>query len=226
MGVEGMGSKSRGGTEVQDARRVGAVALAMAQIEDQIGQEETKPRRVASLRGQTMIEFTLTMFPFLAMVLFLVWLCWLIWAKATLQQATRDAVRLGITITGSQATQYYNGYDLTTIVKNTVVANSWGLLPATKPGATPTKLIRVNYYQPPAATAPAGTMPTLANTPGGKVIPGNIIQVSIEGFSIIPLVPLIFNGTVIPQSPLTLAPSVSADLIEPSKDPPNIGNPP
>ena len=164
-----------------------------------------------------MVEFTLVLLPLLAMLLVLMDTAWAIWAKSTLQQAVRYGVRNGITLTTAQMAQ---GACLTDTVKALVQQNSMGLV-AGKSGLA---LIKVNYYQPPAANSNAAAV-DVSNQNNGNA-PGNIMQVSVQNFSLVPLMPRLFSWKQAPDTNPLLISVYAADLIEPSRTPPCIGTAP
>ena len=164
-------------------------------------------------KGAEVLEFTFVLLPLLATLFVLLDISWAIFSKSTLQRAVLAGVRNGVTITGAQA----GGKCLTEMVKTTVQQNSLGLLS----GPSGLSKIKVNYFKPPApnSSAPAVDVSTeiFGNTPG------NIMQVSIQNYSLMPLVPRIFDWKTAPdKSPMNIT-VYSADLIEPSRNPPCIG---
>ena len=161
------------------------------------------------------MEFTLALLPLLMMMFLLLDACWGMFVKSTLAFAVHAGLRQGITITGTQATAA--GSDLTTMVKSAVQKNALGLLT----GATGLSKIKVNYYLPPASgsTAAATDVSTLSN---GNA-PLNVMQVSIQGFSLRPLMPRIYGLKTAVDASATVINAVAADLIEPSRDVPPIG---
>jgi Flp pilus assembly protein TadG len=160
-----------------------------------------------------MLEFTFALLPLLMMIFLLLDVCWGMFVKGTLAFAAHEGVRVGITITGTQA----GASDLTTMVKAFVQQQSLGLLS----GATGLSKIKVNYYQPPAAgsSAPATDVSTQAS--GNS--PGNIMQVSVQGYSLKPLVPRLYGLYKPVDVSATAISAVAADIIEPSRDVPVIG---
>jgi len=172
--------------------------------------------RAARSRGAEPLEFTLVLLPLLAMTTVLLDASWAIFAKSTLQRAVRIGVRTGITLTASQMS---HGACLTDAVKSTVQTNALGLLA----GSSGLGLIKVNYFQPPAVDSNSAATDVSANSDGD--LPGNIMQVSVQNFSLIPLLPRIFNWKQkADNNPLVFS-VYSADLIEPasSTDRPCIG---
>jgi Flp pilus assembly protein TadG len=172
------------------------------------------------LRGAEPLEFTLVLLPLLAMVTVLLDTSWAVFAKSTLQRAVRIGVRTGIILTASQMAQ---GACLTDTVKSTVQANAMGLLH----GSSGLGLIKVHYFQPPAVDSNSAATDVSANSDGDQ--PGNIMQVSVQNYSLVPLLPRIFNWkTAADTNPLVIQGVYSADLIEPasSTDRPCIGTAP
>jgi Flp pilus assembly protein TadG len=176
------------------------------------------PRRphAQGRKGAELLEFTLALLPLVIMMFVLLDAAWAIFVKSTLAFAVRTAVRQGITITGTQATAA--GSDLTTMVKNIVKANSLGLL-------RDTSKIKVNYYHPPDDPDSTAALTDVTSQTTGNS-PLNIMQVSIQGYTLGPLIPRIFGlRTPIDKTGTTIA-AISADLIEPSRDVPPKGTAP
>jgi Flp pilus assembly protein TadG len=192
----------------------------MTQIEPQTARKSGRRPRAFRSRGAEPLEFTLVLLPMLAMVTVLLDTSWAVYAKSTLQRAVRLGVRTGITLTASQMA---TGACLTDTVKSTVQANSMGLLH----GSSGLALIKVHYFQPPAINSTSAAADVSPNSDGDQ--PGNIMQVSVQGFSLVPLVPRIFNwNAAADKNPLVIQGVFSADLIEPasSTDRPCIGTAP
>lgn len=163
------------------------------------------------------MEFTLILLPMLAMILVLMDTAWAIFAKSSLQYAVRIGVRTGITITAAQVAQ---GSSLTEVVKATVQQNSKGLLA----GSDGLKLIKVNYFKPPAADSTDPATDVSGQNNGNA--PGNVMQVSVQNFSLVPLMPRLFSWKAAPDKNPLLLSVYAADLIEPSRNPPVIGTAP
>jgi len=178
-----------------------------------------KPRyrksRAVRCNGSELIEFTLAFLPMLAMVLFLLNVSWAIFVKSSLEYAVRAGLRYGITVTGTQATAA--GSNLTAMVKGRVQANSLGLLP----GATGLSRIFVHYFQPPSPGSNAAATDVSSESYGNS--PGNIMQVSIQNFTLVPLAPRIFAWNQPADNSATPVGAMAADIIEPSADVPPIG---
>jgi Flp pilus assembly protein TadG len=167
--------------------------------------------------GAELIEFTLSLLPFFAMVFVLLNFAWIIFAQATVVRAVRIAVRSGITLTASQMV---SGACLTDTVKGIVQQNGLGFLS----GAAGLAYIKVNYLLPPVpgATTAATDVSTLRS---GNA-PGNIMQVSVVNYSLKAFLPRIFTWKSAPDSTAFIVTASSADLIEPSRNPPCIGTAP
>jgi hypothetical protein len=168
-------------------------------------------------KGAELIEFTFTFIPFLAMMIFIVNTGWAVFGQASMQQAVRLAVRTGITMTGTQTT------DLTGSVKALVIANSKGFLngegqiipPATAPAFN---YIKVHYFDGVTSADVSG------QADGDKG--GNIMQVSVEGYPLSPLLSRIYTlqGSVDHNASNIYV--YAADVIEPSNSRPSIGSAP
>jgi hypothetical protein len=168
-------------------------------------------------KGAEVLEFTLVLLPMLALTLVLLDTAWAIYAKSTLQYAVRIGVRTGATITAAQTP---SGVCLTDVVKDTVQQNAFGLLQ----GTSSRGLIKVNYFEPPAANSTGPVVDVSSQIDGNT--PGNIMQVSVQNYSLIPLLPRIFNwNEAVDNNPLAIN-VFSADRIEPSRNPPCIGTAP
>ncbi len=155
------------------------------------------------------------MLPLFAMIFVLLNIAWAVFAESTLQRAVRVAVRYGITVSSTNT-----GSCLTDVVKADVQANSLGLLN----GTTGLGYIKVNYFLPPSASAT--TAPTDVSTAANADAGGNIMQVSVQGYSLLPIVPRITNWqTPADKSPLIVS-VYAADLIEPNRTPPCVGTAP
>jgi len=166
-------------------------------------------------RGSEIVEFSLVLLPLFAMTAVLVDTAWAIFAKSALQRAVRMGVREGVTLT---AGQMGTGSCLTDTVKSVVQSNALGILH----GSSGLGMVKVHYYLP----SSTGASPTDVSGQANGNAPGNIMVVSVQNYSLIPLLPRIYNWRQgADTSPMTLNVS-SADLIEPSVSPPCIGTAP
>lgn len=163
------------------------------------------------------MEFALVLLPLLAFVTVVMDVGWAIFAKSTLQRAVRVGVTNGITMTSGQLAQ---GACLTDSVKSIVQSNALGLLS----GNSGLSAIKVNYYSPPAPNSNAPMTDATSSTDGNS--PGNIMQVSVQNFSLVPLLPRIVSWNSAPDNtPLSLS-VYSAGMIEPSQNLPCKGTAP
>ena len=174
-----------------------------------------KKRRAVAQRGSEAIEFTFVMLPLFAMLFILLNIAWAVFAKSTLQRAVRMGVRAGITITTTSP-----GSCLTDVVKSTVQANSLGLLN----GTTGLGYIKVNYFLPPAPSST--TAPTDVSSAINADAGGNIMQVSVQGYSLVPIVPRLYSWQQAEDESPLIVNVYAADLIEPSRTPPCVGTAP
>jgi len=146
------------------------------------------------------------------MIFILLNIGWAVFVKSTLQRAVRVAVRSGITISSVNA-----GSNLTDTVKGIVQTNALGLLT----GSTGLGYVKVHYFLPPSlnSTSPPSDVSSAINADAG----GNIMQVSVEGYSLAPIVPRIFSWNTPPDHNPLLVYVYAADVIEPSRTPPPVG---
>ena len=182
-------------------------------------QVATKPRsrgarsRRSRTSGAEVVEFSLILLPLLMITGVLVDTAWAVFAESTLQRAVRVGVRSGVTLTGAQMA---SGGNLTDTVKATVQANAAGLLK----GSTGLAKVKVHYWLPPPPTS-SSLATEVSSQPNGNA-PGNIMQVSVEGFSLVPLMVRIFMKSAPDNNPLIIN-VTAADVIEPNRNPPPIG---
>jgi len=108
-----------------------------------------------------MVEAAFVYVPLFALMLAIVDFSVAIFLRSTFQHAVREGVRYAVTY----QTMSGLGHDLS--IKTTVQQNAMGFLN----GATGLSKISVNYY------APDTLAPTASN------MPGNIVEVSIEGYN-------------------------------------------
>jgi Flp pilus assembly protein TadG len=155
-------------------------------------------RRRRGTQGAQLLEFTLNFLPFMVMIIVLVDTAWAIFAQSTLQQAVRMAVRNGVTYTTAQVTT-----NLTDQVKSDVQAHAVGLLN----GATGKGYIKVHYFD-------QDTQADVSGTASGNR-GGNIMQVSVQGYPLVPLMPRFFSWKdTVDNSPMKMT-VYAADMIEP-----------
>lgn len=141
-----------------------------------------------------MVELALVLLPLMAMMLAIVDFSLPIFLRSTFTSAVREGCRFGITY---QLT--FNGTTYATqtaAIQSVVQGNSMGFLSGTSGAA----LIHVNYYSP---VAPFGqVIGTGANNPG------NIIEVTVQGYTWLAITP-IWRG----NTPLSVS-AISSDRLE------------
>jgi Flp pilus assembly protein TadG len=153
------------------------------------------PRRRARQSGSVLVEFSLVILPLMAMMFLLLDTAWLFFAKSSMEEAVREAVRAGITgklqtgTTGLTASmrkvaQYYAPTFLTP--------------------SNVSSLVNVNYYAP---TDLSTSLSGCSATNGG-----NVVRVSISGLSLVPLAPLWRSPAAISLS------ATAADVMEPGNN--------
>lgn len=131
-----------------------------------------------SERGTEVVEFGLVCVPFFAFMLLILDISWAIFNKAVLQHAVEEGARYAITY------QTLTGLGQDASIKSVVQNNAIGMLQ----GSSGAALISIQYYD--------GT--TLAPTASNAG--GNVVQVSVAGYSLAPMGPLLHSNT-----PLTLS---------------------
>lgn len=138
--------------------------------------------------GSQVVEVGLCLLPFLAIIFLLIDLSLVIFLKGTFQHAVREGVRYAMT----GRTMEGLGHDAS--IKRVVQQYAIGFLA----GDSGAEKIKIRYYVP-------GTLTETASNAGG-----NIVEISIEGFSWRPLVPLLKSG-----DPVNIS-ARSTGIMEPS----------
>jgi Flp pilus assembly protein TadG len=125
-------------------------------------------------RGSQVVEMAFVLLPLCAMVFLIMDMAWAFYVKATLQNAVREGVRYAIT------SQTMSGLGQDASIQAVVQTNAMGLLS----GSAGAALINIQYYLPNTLTPVSG----LDSNAGG-----NIVQVSVQGYSLPPLGPILRN---------------------------------
>ncbi len=120
--------------------------------------------------GNAMVEWMLVLLPTMALITFFFDLTFALFSWTTIQNAVREGARYAITF------QTMTGLGQDASIETTVANNSMGLV--TVAGG----LINVNYYTQAAPN-------TAIAAPNGNV-PGNIVEVSIQSYPLVWMVPL------------------------------------
>jgi Flp pilus assembly protein TadG len=155
-------------------------------------------RRKRKQSGSELIEFTLCLLPMLGIVFLIIDIAWGLYGRSSLQHAVKMGVRYAIT---SQTLTACNaGGGQVQSIKKVVQVNAMGFLDGTnltQQGAGQTGPLYVNFYNPNTFTE---ITDSTANSPG------NIVSVSVQGYTLSSLLPL-YRG-----QPLTLS-ARSMDVI-------------
>ncbi len=136
-------------------------------------------RRREKSGGNVILESAFTFIPMLAVILFFADLGMMLFRWSTLQNAVREGCRYAVTF------QTQSGAGQDSSVQQVVQKYSFGLV---KTSDSPNR-IHVDYYSP--------SNPNTAIVTGGN-IPGNVVEVSVQGVSLAWMMPL--SGTL--ASPL------------------------
>lgn len=150
-------------------------------------------RREAFDEGSEIVEFSLVLIPMLGLVFLILNIGWVLFAKASLQEAVREGVRYGVT--GQQPLTGQPG--LTSSIRQVVLQYSAGFIPAS---AAQTE-ISVQYLSPSTLQPLSGP----ASCAGG-----NLLEVSVSGVAVSPLATLLIGS-----APMNLG-AFSADVMESS----------
>jgi len=128
-------------------------------------------RRGRNRRGNVIVESVFTFIPMFAMILFFADLGMMLYRWTTLQNAVREGCRYAITF------QTSGGAGQDASIEQVVERYAFGLI-------TPSE-IHVDYYSPASPNTPIGA--------GGN-IPGNVVEVSVQGLNLAWMMPL--SGTL------------------------------
>ena len=124
-------------------------------------------------KGVEVIEFGLVLIPMLGFTLLIMDIAWAIFGRGLLQNAVREGVRYAVT------SQTQTGMGQKDSVKSVVQDNALGLL-ADSAGYD---MIQVRFYTP-------DTFTDVSNVAGANS-GGNLVEVSVEGYPWLPLLPLL-----------------------------------
>jgi len=122
--------------------------------------------------GAVLIEFTFVILPMFALIFLTIDTAWLIFGRACLQEAVREGVRFGVT--GQLATGCSG---LNCSIKKTVQTYSFGFVTSSNASS----VVQIHYYSPATLTEVTGASASIG---------GNVVQVSVQGLSLVPLAPL------------------------------------
>ena len=143
--------------------------------------------------GAQLVEFGLVLLPAMAFFFLIFDIAWFVFAQVSLQFAVREGTRYAVT------SQTLGGLGQDASIKSVVQGKAFGFLA----GDTGLSKITIEYYSP---VTLARVSPSTPHSNAG----GNIVEVSITGVSMAPLLPLLRDA-----SPLLLSVR-SSDVMESS----------
>ena len=145
-------------------------------------QRPVSPRRKRRSGGNAFVELSLTLLPTLAIITGFFDVSFALFSWSTIQNAVREGCRFAITFqtTMPDGSACPSASHLDSCVAQVVANNSMGLIPSNSP------LVFSNYFAP---TAPN----TVIAAPNGD-IPGNLVEVSIQGYPMQWMIPI--SGTL------------------------------
>jgi Flp pilus assembly protein TadG len=127
-------------------------------------------------RGAAMIEITLTMIALFGILFLLMDLSWVVFAKVSIQHAVREGCRYAVTSQTSGSLGHVDS------IRQVVQRNAAGFLSTT----AEYEKIHVTFFR-------ADTQQQL--TGAGSNAGGNLVVVSVDDYTIRPMVPLVRPGT-------------------------------
>jgi hypothetical protein len=139
-------------------------------------------------RGAQAVEAGLVLFPLCALTFMILDLSFVLFVKCALQHSVREGVRFAVT--GRTLPGMWHDDS----IKSVVQGNSVGFLT----GASGASKIRIRYFQ-------RDTLVETANNIGG-----NVIEITIEGFTWRPMAPFMRSGNPVGVS------AIASDIMEPS----------
>ena len=156
----------------------------------------SRARRAVHERGSALVEFALVLIPLLALVLLIMDVAWVIFAQATIPEAVREGVRVGVTATASGSCT-----TVTCTVQHVVQNYSFGFISSANLSS-----VQVSYYSP-----SGGTLTEVSGS--GADVGGNIIQVTVSGLTIKSL------GPILRTQQTVVVGATASDIIESNPTP-------
>jgi len=150
-------------------------------------------RRVRQ-RGSQTIEFGIVILPFLAFVMLVLDVAWIVFAQASLQYGARQGVRWGVTC---RIASGQSGLDAS--IRQVVGQNSMGFVNSSNASS----VVHIQYLNP----------STLAVIPSGGPAGGNVLKVSITGLTLKSFGP-IYRGSAALSHGSVSASAMSMDVME------------
>jgi len=154
----------------------------------------TKFRR-ARQKGQELIEFTLMVFVVLGFIYMIIDVAWMVFTRATLQYAVREASRYAVANGSDNVANPQNVNTETANIQSVVQTNSMGFVSATTPlctnPVTTTPCVNINWYQPTALNTPL----TSASGSAYNASP-NVVEVDVVSFPQKPLLGIFIENSI------------------------------
>jgi Flp pilus assembly protein TadG len=119
------------------------------------------------------VEFAFVSLPLMALILLLMDTAWMIFARAALQEAVREGVRVGITGQPPGCV----GTSLNACITQTIEKFSFGFVNSKNAAS----VIQINYYLASNLTPTTGSNASMG---------GNVLKVTVIGLPLVPLGPL------------------------------------
>ncbi|HZT30435.1 MAG TPA: TadE/TadG family type IV pilus assembly protein [Bryobacteraceae bacterium] len=130
-------------------------------------------------KGSEVLEFGFVVTPMLGFTLLIIDIGWGVFTRSTLQYAVREGVRYAVT------SQTATGLGQKDSIKQVVQQNALGMLA----GQSGLDKIQVRFYTP-------ETFTDVSDDPGANA-GGNLVEVAVEGFSWLPLMPLMRSNSAL-----------------------------
>jgi len=153
----------------------------LKEVKGMSSQRPISPRRKRRSGGNAFVELSLTLLPTFAIITGFFDVSFALFSWSTLQNAVREGCRFAITFqtTMPDGSACPSSGHLDSCIAQVTANNSMGLVSGTSP------LIYVKYFAP---TSPN----TVIASPNGDV-PGNLVEVSVEGYLLQWMIPI--SGT-------------------------------
>ena len=140
--------------------------------------------RRARQRGNEVIEFTLCLFPILGFLFMTIDVAWMVFTRATLQNAVQQGMRFAVVSRGNYASPTAHK----TAIKDSVKWWSRNML------RDKDDLIKVEWYSPDDLSTPLPLVNS-DGSPSSANAAGNVVKVSVENFIAAPLLGIFHDLT-------------------------------
>jgi Flp pilus assembly protein TadG len=149
-----------------------------------VGGSRTAIRRRSRESGSVVVEFALSLLPFLALLFMTLDLAWIFFGWSCIQEGAREGVRYAVTGSGQAEAS------LNDSIKQVVQQYSFGFAKASN--------IRVDYYL--STGYSASGLPGTVDGAVGATAAGNVVKVSVQNVSIGTFGPIFRSATPLPLS--------------------------